>query len=757
MGLRVSGQGAQFRRVVSFFVCRNQRSRRPRRGRAQFPLRAPVPSLDPVSRARAVGRLFAACAFAALGACGGGGGGGGSSEVPPTLSVSVTHQGSFTQGQQNATYSIVVSNATGATATQGAVNVLDLPPPGLTFVSAAGSGWSCQPPPSQGFCSQSASLPGGSSYPALTVTVNVDFTVTSPVVNSVTVSGGGPNPPVTATDSTTIVPATPQSLSITSGDSQSGTVGSALAAALTVLVGAVGGHPLPGAQVSWAVTAGGGSLDQSKTATASDGSASVHLTLGTAAGANTVSAAVGGLPSVTFSATATPGPPTSLLLANPKNPLATSDVVQLAISAADRYGNAAPPPPLTWAVTVDGRATVVTVSSSGMVTAVAPGAAVIHASGGGLATTLPVVVNGKITFAFGAEEVVFRHATDSCEPSDIPDVPARAVRLADGSLLLLSGAALRFYATFGVDFASLKHSCTLPVLSSDDSPNANTFDNQEWIHSLYRVGTTIHALIHNEFHDPVAADCTPGVSSPNNPCWYNSITYAASTDGGHTFTHAAPPAHVVAPPPIQWNPGPPPPPPYGYFSPSNIVLATDGYYYTVFGAINPAGTAGLCVMRTQVLADPTSWRAWDGSGFNLPLTNPYTGTPGGWCSYVTPAGGGVSLTYNRYLGLYMEFGDVAAGNGCGIFFYTSPDLIHWTSGGFMRAHYWRAADIYSSSQCGAPPGVASEGNSAIIDHADATINFEQPGQNAYLYYTRFNSGYSLDRDLVRVPMAITSH
>ena len=44
---------------------------------------------------------------------------------------------------------------------------------------------------------------------------------------------------------------------------------------------------------------------------------------------------------------------------------------------------------------------------------------------------------------------------------------------------------------------------------------------------------------------------------------------------------------------------------------------------------------------------------------------------------------------------------------------------------------------------------------AIIDHADSTPNFERPGRTPYLYYTRFNEGGGLDRDLVRVPLKFT--
>ena len=44
---------------------------------------------------------------------------------------------------------------------------------------------------------------------------------------------------------------------------------------------------------------------------------------------------------------------------------------------------------------------------------------------------------------------------------------------------------------------------------------------------------------------------------------------------------------------------------------------------------------------------------------------------------------------------------------------------------------------------------------SIVDHADSTTNFERPGRTPYLYYTRHNGGYWLDRDLVRVPLTFT--
>jgi len=361
----------------------------------------------------------------------------------------------------------------------------------------------------------------------------------------------------------------------------------------------------------------------------------------------------------------------------------------------------------------------------------------------------PVTGNGQITFSFGPEETVFNHTADSCEPLDVPDTPAHAVRLADGSLMLEDGDAPRNYAMFGQDFSTLHKRCTAPILISDDLTTASSFDNQEWIESVYREGTFVHGLIHNEFHDPIAPDCKPGDSSPANPCWYNSITYGVSIDGGQTFTHAAPPGHLLAPAPQQWDPTGRPGP-YGYFTPSNIVLAQDGSYYLIFVAIPRNGPQQTCLMHTTTLGDPTSWRAWDGSGFNLQMTDPYTGPAPALCASVAPGIAEPTLTYNTYLGKYMMVGSVVVGNSCGAGYALSSDLIHWTAFQIMRTAY------FTYAPCQPPPGANVTTYFSIIDHSDTTVNFEKPGQKPYLYYTRFN-GLNLNRDLVRVPVVITSH
>jgi uncharacterized repeat protein (TIGR01451 family) len=130
---------------------------------------------------------------------------------PSVLSVLKSHAGEFTQGQQNAIYKVTVRNASGAASTNGTVTVSDSLPTGLALVSMAGTGWSCY----AASCSRSDPLAGGSSYPSITVTVNVAADAPS-LYNVVTANGGG-SQSVSVSDYTTIRPAG-LTLSVSTGD-----------------------------------------------------------------------------------------------------------------------------------------------------------------------------------------------------------------------------------------------------------------------------------------------------------------------------------------------------------------------------------------------------------------------------------------------------------------------------------------------------------------------------------------------------------
>jgi hypothetical protein len=87
-----------------------------------------------------------------------------------------------------------------------------------------------------------------------------------------------------------------------SGDNQTGSPSTTLPNPLVVRVLDATGNPLPGATVSFSVTAGGGSVSPGSVVSDSNGQASAMLTLGPSAGRDTVHATATGIGSVDFSA-----------------------------------------------------------------------------------------------------------------------------------------------------------------------------------------------------------------------------------------------------------------------------------------------------------------------------------------------------------------------------------------------------------------------------------------------------------------------
>ena len=103
----------------------------------------------------------------------------------------------------------------------------------------------------------------------------------------------------------TLPPPIPTSLSIISGENQEGLTGAPLANLLIVQVHDQYGDPLAGIMVTFAATAGDGSLSATTTITDENGQAESTLTLGTDPGPNTVEVSVEGIAqTVTFSAIA---------------------------------------------------------------------------------------------------------------------------------------------------------------------------------------------------------------------------------------------------------------------------------------------------------------------------------------------------------------------------------------------------------------------------------------------------------------------
>ena len=559
--------------------------------------------------------------------------------------------------------------------------------------------------------------------------------------------------------------ATPASITIVSGNAQTGTVGTELPVALTVRVTDSGTRPVTGATVTWTVTGGGGTVTPTTGTTDSSGTASTRWTLGPAPGTNQATATVAGIPAVTLNATAAAGTTSSVTVTTPILQIYEGDTVQLVATARDASGNVLPGKTVTWS---SGDEEHFPVSATGILKTWAYGPVLVSAEIDGVVGNLPLSIdpiNADVTV--GGKEVVLDWTTDRCEDLDVPDGPARFVRTDGGGLVMFSGNAPRYRVSRGADFNTIKRDCRQAALVSADRKTPESYENWEWLWAIYREGNIWHALVHNEFHDDVAMACRPGDSSPGNPCWYNSITYAVSTDGAGSFPKPAAPAHAVAPAPNAWVPPSAGTPVgnglvEGYFTPSNIVRGSDGYYYSFLMAIptqNWTTTQGLCVFRSSTLGDPSTWRAWDGSDFNLRMTSPYvTGESAPVCRFLQTVMTHSHVVYSTYLDRYVA---VASGQGplevnghptCGFFYALSADLIHWSEHRLLveASLPWCPADP-------SHPAVLEPVNvlyPSIVDHADTTVNFEAAGRTPYLYYTRFNDG-GLDRDLMRVPLTFT--
>src|SRR5258708_10753576 len=95
----------------------------------------------------------------------------------PSLTIAKTHTANFSPGQVGPTYTVTVSNTVNSPHTR-TVTVTETAPTGLTVTSLAGNGWTCN----TATCTRSDALASGSTYPAITVTVNGAGNVNSPLL-----------------------------------------------------------------------------------------------------------------------------------------------------------------------------------------------------------------------------------------------------------------------------------------------------------------------------------------------------------------------------------------------------------------------------------------------------------------------------------------------------------------------------------------------------------------------------------------------
>jgi hypothetical protein len=391
----------------------------------------------------------------------------------------------------------------------------------------------------------------------------------------------------------------------------------------------------------------------------------------------------------------------------------------------------------------------------------------------------------------GAESTVFDYKNestgaflDACRMWDIPDQPARAFRddqnrvhlhfdIDNSDVVRNIGTSLDDASKSVDSGVTNRHDCAHPVGISGGQDAPSLYDYGEWLTAPYTLdGHTIYSLNHEELRawqlPPGSTGyCTLPANGDTTKCWYNAVVLYVSTNSGDWFdrywspTCCPPPTHLVASVPYQWVPGTGP---YGVFSPSNIVVKHDpvknvDYYYNIVRAKLTNQNDITCLMRTTNLADPTSWRAWGGSSFNVRWIDPYVETGENPTDHMCAnigAGAGISgvsesLTWNAYYGKWMLVGGFG-GTSPGFYFSLSDDLIHWTSAQLLIGR-----TTQQSYTCGDPDPVRDpsvlDPNATTNADGNPSRNFEAVGRTGYVYYKifRLQGGCSFgdNRDVLR--------
>jgi hypothetical protein len=352
----------------------------------------------------------------------------------------------------------------------------------------------------------------------------------------------------------------------------------------------------------------------------------------------------------------------------------------------------------------------------------------------------------------GPEKTLFKWDPMKCGESFIPDAPARAFRRADGRISLY---ATHFdnWTLVGATFDTLRPDCRATMRSSD---YASQGMGSLWIEATYTEdGRNIVGLVSQDLTAKMKElGCDP--AGKPGKCWLNNIIAVQSRDMGETFEPLATDKRVVASLGQSYSDSKTLR--HGYFTTSNIVASEEFFYVFMYAQGEGVQKPGNCLFRTQSPLDPSSWRGWDGAGYNIvPRPN---GRETGACqpvapniltheirsvSFITASRTWVAVFANR-----LKMGEEKEAVP-GFYMSSSKDLLNWNAPTRIMETPTRPRIDSWERTTGYP---------AIIDPESRSRNFDTiDGPNPVLLYTVHhlkNGQGTMNRDLVYVPLRIES-
>ncbi len=390
----------------------------------------------------------------------------------------------------------------------------------------------------------------------------------TPGANQLTATAGSLTPVVLTATGTV----TPANAVVHAGDNQSATVGSNVSVPPAIRVTTAQGHPAPGVLVAFTVASGGGSTGSSPVVTDANGVATASSwTLGTATGANTLSASVVGLSLVNFSATGTAGPAANMQIVAGNSQSAgvgTAVAIDPAVRVTDAFGNSVSGASVSFVITVGAGA-------------VAGSPAVTNA--GGIATvaswTLGALqgLNQLRADLSGVSSVTFS-ATGTVQPAAMvihlgnnqsatvgtQVVVAPAVRVTDAGSAPVQGVSVNFTVTGGggtvaggsattdVNGVATVTSWTLGTIAGANALQASVASLPSVNFSATGTAGVATSIVVQAGDNQTALAGTQVAVAPSvkvrdvfaNPVSLVTVTYAV-TGGGGSITGAAPQTSVL--------------------------------------------------------------------------------------------------------------------------------------------------------------------------------------------------------------------